>query len=195
MSQQRAPHDRLTGSRVRLRSLEPTDIEWLRRLELNPSGLGLSWRYRGSTPDSQTYLQQLWTGVLVQFGIVRPPDDHIVGTVAAYNADLRNGTAWLAVSTDPSARAPIGTGMRAVVLFVDWLFAEYPIRKLYCDVTTTTLSQFAVVRRYAEVEAVLSNDARTANGYEDRLYLAIYADSWHRLVAPQIRRARTAGRI
>ncbi len=85
--------------------------------------------------------------------------------------------------------------MRAVVLFIDWLFAEYPLRKLYCDVTETSLSQFKAARRYTKLEAVLREDVRTDTGYEDRLYLAIYSDTWERGVTPRIRAAREGGRL
>jgi acyl carrier protein len=55
-----------------------------------------------------------------------------IGVLAAYDADLRNGTAYLMASFEPRVRGR-GWPLEAIVLFVDHLFRTWPLRKVYAE--------------------------------------------------------------
>src|SRR4051795_5512553 len=91
---------------VHLRPVEPGDYLPLRRFELDLT-LGPRWRHRGATPSPEAFAQALWSGVLTQYLVVANADDHVVGLVGAYQADLRAGTCFIGFARfDPRDRSP-----------------------------------------------------------------------------------------
>lgn len=169
--------DYLEGTSVRLRQLEPPDYPFLRQLELRPP-FGVLYRHRGLTPGPESYAQSLWAGVLCQFMVVTKDRGHPVGAVAAFSNDYRNGICKVATIIDPS-REPGSAGIEGMRLFVDYLFAVFPVRKVMADVIEFNWPQLASgAGRLFQLEGVLRDHEYHDGRYWDVRLLAIHRARW-----------------
>jgi hypothetical protein len=97
----------------------------------------------------------------------------VVGCVTTYNANLQDGTVYLAVVSD--SRVGAGT-LEGVVLFLRYLFVLWPFRKVYLEVPEYNLPQFAS----AVSEGVLKEEGRLREhlhfdgNYLDQYLFAVY---------------------
>lgn len=90
------------------------------------------WRHRGRCVSLEAFPSLLWRSVLIQHVIVHAKTSSPVGLVAAFDADLRSGTAQLDFVIEPSLHGQ-GWPYEAVVLFIDHVFRWWPLRKLYLE--------------------------------------------------------------
>src|SRR5690242_17733633 len=74
----------LSGRRVRLRSVVPTDYDYLYRLA-NHQVVAPNWRYRGPSPSPGQFAHDLWAGTLVHFMAVRKVNGQRFGYVQAFD--------------------------------------------------------------------------------------------------------------
>src|SRR4051794_10086805 len=95
----RADAPLLESKRIRLRSVHAGDYDFLYSLAVNPA-IGFQWRFRGTTPSPQQFVQELYLGVLCQH-LVERADGERVGLVVAYQADLSNGTTYIGFVSSP----------------------------------------------------------------------------------------------
>jgi RimJ/RimL family protein N-acetyltransferase len=141
-----APEPNAPGSvpmstrRVRLRTLEPPDYEWLHRLT-TAEHLLVRWRDRGQTFRIEEWLDRLWAGVAAQF-VVTDAADRPLGLVTIYHHDAHNRHARLAVVFEPGSAAT-GWRLEGVLLAVNYAFEVFDLVKLYADVVDFNLPAFA----------------------------------------------------
>lgn len=104
-----------------------------------------------------------------------PPVGEVVGNVACYKADFRDGHARISAQIAPWARSP--ATFESIELFCAYLFAAFEFRKLYLDVLQPNLSRFATIVDYVAVqEARFVDDVRLQGQWVDRLVFAIWRD-------------------
>jgi hypothetical protein len=118
------------GPRVLLRPLREDDHEALRGLATSEEG-GFRWRLRALAPGEPEFRRLLWESVLVQFVIARADAHDPLGLVQALRASPQ-GHAFLTVLVDPR-RQGRGLGFEALAIFVDYLFDNFPLRRLYAE--------------------------------------------------------------
>lgn len=171
------PNPSLTGSTVRLRPLRAGDVDLLYELA---TGEGTGWRsrYRGTTPDPARFAEALHHAVLVQHLAEDRRTGRPLGHLVAYNADLRNGHAWLAVTMLPDAQRTRATG-EAVVLFVDYLFTLWDLHKLYVESPEYNLHQFgSLLGRHLVEEGRYREHEVLAGRRWDLVTAALYRSTW-----------------
>lgn len=177
-----------TGRLVALRPVRDADLAFLFALLTDPA-VGGRWRFRGAVPRPETFERMLWEGVLAQFVVEGAHDGVARGLVSCYGANLNSGTANLAVALLPSATG-VGLGTEAFVLFVDYLFATWTLRKCYLEVPAFNLAQFAsAIGRYFHLEGVLSAHEYYAGRYFDSAILACWREDLQRFYAEHPRLA------
>jgi RimJ/RimL family protein N-acetyltransferase len=182
-----APVAPLVGRRVLLRTIRPIDYDRLYELEMG-NERSVLYRHRGSSVAPEAYGSTLWTGVVSQFVVA--PVDHpqdVLGLVACYSGDFRNGHARLAMVIDP-ARRELGWPLEASNLFIDYLFVTFPFRKLYGDVLEFGHVAQTFGRRVTREEARLRAHEYHAGQYWDRVTYALYREEWFRSQAEQDQR-------
>lgn len=167
----------LATSRVRLLPVATADYEALRLLELG-DGLGPRWRHRGATPTLQAFTESMSAGVLAQFLVVDAAHPSTpVGIVTCYGPDHANGHAYFAA-------ARLGDGASAAfiegaALFVDYVFACWPFRKLYLETAEFNAPQFLRGLGPMVREEGRLSDHIFANGrHWDQLILAMRREAW-----------------
>jgi RimJ/RimL family protein N-acetyltransferase len=113
--------------------------------------------------------------VLAQFMVVVA--DEPIGIVSCYEPDLRNGTASIAVHAVPEVR---GTGRALLGLssFVDYLFATFPLRKLYAEVLADNMGPFARASGVYEIEGIFRAHEYVDGRYSDLHVLAVHRERW-----------------
>jgi RimJ/RimL family protein N-acetyltransferase len=154
---------------VQLRPVWPADYEFLFGLA-HHEGLSHRWRLRNHTPSLDSFVAgTLYAGTHVQFMIESREPEQPIGHLAAYNADLRNGTAYVAQVLHPDL---VGGryGFEAFLLFANYLLVSWPLRKLYAETTDLSIGTFASGEgSLYEIEGVLKDhelyDGRYWDGY------------------------------
>ena len=139
----------LTGRRVRLRAATPQDYEYIYALTTHEQ-IGWRWRYRGVTPNPDTFSQALWHNTLVNFVIERVEVPQRIGFCQAFDASERDGFCHLGLILDPSL-SRMGWAIESGALFVNYLFTIWNFRKLYATVTEFNLDNFASVTSHGFV--------------------------------------------
>ena len=139
------PRPRLAGRRVRLRPVGPADFAFVATLETHPE-VHFRWRHRGATPSPERLISSLWDGALVVL-----LGEHVTGArsgepfvlLAAYGADLRNGCCSFGLAAVPEMPPGPSPAFDAVVLFLDYLFGLWPLRKIYAEAPGFAFAQYA----------------------------------------------------
>lgn len=179
------PRQPLVGPRVRLIPL--TAQHEAQALALYTTGSHLTrYRLRGATPSPEAFRQALWDRVLAQFVIAAA--DKVVGLVSAFQADMRNRHAHIAVVAHPEA--PPGVGMEGTALLIEHLFTEFDLRKVYAEVMAPNGETFlSGAGRVFEVEGRLTAHEYLDGQYHDMLVMAISRERWSahvdRLLGPR----------
>jgi hypothetical protein len=162
--------------RARLRPVEPADYPWLLPLAQEMALVG-RWRTYGVTPSPDEQVRLLWQNVLCHF-VVESHDQVRIAVVTCYQADLRNGHAFIAVLADPRVRHPLVL-RDGMLLFLDHLFGNFPFRKLYAEASETTIGDFSsAFGKVVEVEGRLVDHLLWQGRYLDWYYLSIRRDRW-----------------
>jgi hypothetical protein len=137
----------LSRGRYRLRPLLPSDYEEFYRAEVIDAERLVRYRHRGIPPSTEVYAQTLWQDVVLNFVAGTIDSDQPSGLLTIYGWSQRNQTAKVALSS----LAEVGdalTTMRCLPIFLDYVFAVHPIRKLYGEVLEWNESQFSSLVRF-----------------------------------------------
>jgi RimJ/RimL family protein N-acetyltransferase len=166
---------RLEGNWVVLRPVVPADYEYLFELSMEQSARG-RWRYYGHTPSPEQFNRSLWQDVVAQFCVWSKATGQRVGVCSAYRGDMRNGHIWLAAAF---ADDHDGVALEGAVLFVQYLFDAYPLRKIYCEMPEVVEEDVgSAFRRVAQEEGRLTEHHYWMGRYWDWVYLAITRERW-----------------
>ncbi|MGA0036378.1 MAG: GNAT family N-acetyltransferase [Ilumatobacteraceae bacterium] len=122
----------LESSRVRIRHVEPSDYKRLYEIEHDQETLH-TWKYRGNFPTHEEYEATLWKQTYAILVVESTSTDEIVGYHHLHDVDHRAGHGWFSVYSAPDKRST-GLAMEGYVLFVDWVFANTPLRWIYAYV-------------------------------------------------------------
>ncbi|MEJ5256012.1 MAG: GNAT family protein [Acidimicrobiales bacterium] len=135
----------LATDRVWLRAVEPADVPQLWALVHDPL-VSQRWRTMGATVSPEEFRASLWSGVLVQHVAVDRHSGEPVAWLICYDANHRHQHASFAVVAFPAFRTT--RALRdAIHLFVDYLFATWPLRQILVEVPEFNLSYVAPALR------------------------------------------------
>jgi RimJ/RimL family protein N-acetyltransferase len=184
----------LVGRRVRLRAVKTEDLDFLYALNTRPE-LGFRWRHGGEIPSPENFVAELWRGVFVQFVIESQRSEEPVGIVTALNWDGQNRVADVGMALAPEVSG-IGWPIEAAVLFVNYLFVNFDLRKLYA---ISPQFNFVAVERtatkYGTIEGHLHDHHYYNGNHWDVAILSIDRSQWsenRQLVERLLRRFRNA---
>lgn len=175
------------GGNIRFHPLTPEEYPELMKLEASVE-LGLRWRNWGRSVSPAEFHDRLWTDALDHRVVRRLGDtsQQMCGTVSAYQPSFRDGTAFIGVMFRPSLHRT-GMGIAAVARYVDLLFREWPLRKLYGEVAQFNYASFASgAGRYFEVEGRLRDHMLLGGRYWDVHLITITRSRWEEAIAPLV---------
>jgi hypothetical protein len=171
------PFPPIVGRRVALRPVEIGDYPLLRSMELS-NELGVHWKYRGQILSPEQWNASLWTGVLAQFLVFSRTEDRPVGLVAVYKASFQDSHAYVsALGFQPGRHSP--AMLLGVAVFLQYVFGCWDFDKLYFELPSYNLSQFASgLDRFFEIEGRLRGHYTYRGRKWDLLLLAMYRERW-----------------
>ena len=113
--------------------------------------------------------------------------------ITAYNADLRNGHAYLALIVQPSKRRAL-IAHDANLLFINYLLTGWAFRKLYGETSERNLESLfpGAVGRYVKVEARLVDHEHFDGQYWDTIIMALYRSDWEAIINERLPRILVA---
>jgi RimJ/RimL family protein N-acetyltransferase len=166
-------------SRVELRVVGREHSEYLWDLCTQPEILH-RFGWSGSTPNPLEFERAIWDGVLVQFLIAKTsaPGD-VAGLIQCINANWRHGTARLQAVLDPTSQHRIWP-IEGFMLFVNYVFSTYPLRKLYGEVSEPNFEQFSsgAARNLFDVEGCLAEHEWHLGQYVDTYIVSMTRGRW-----------------
>jgi RimJ/RimL family protein N-acetyltransferase len=181
------------GRRVKLTPLSQSDYDFLYSLFTDPEIM--AWRFSGTVPSPEAFVQSLWAGVLASFVPWDKVGGRKLGLCWVYNADFRSGHAYVAVVLD--RRSLTGSSAyEATALFMNYVFRVWPFRKLYGEVSELSFSQFAHgATRDFEVEGRLTSHYFYDGRYWDQIITATERDAWFARHGRPLGRMLAGGRV
>jgi RimJ/RimL family protein N-acetyltransferase len=155
----------------------PSDYEFIQRVEFGGDSAN-RWRFRGGTPDPQTWLRVFWQDVLVQYLIVSRRRDELIGLVFANRPNFQDGYVYIGALRFVEQATPLM--LFGVMLFIDHVFTCWAFRKIYFESTEYNYEQFASGEgRLFEVEGRLRDHRFYGGRYWDELILATTRERWN----------------
>ena len=108
-----------------------------------------------------------------------------------YEADFRNGHAFIALQADPHAMQK-GWVLHAGSVFLNYLFQTYPFRKIYAESPGFVVDSFRSTIGDGFVEEARLKDHEMYRGqYWDKHIFALYRSEWEKAQAHARTRPRT----
>ena len=171
------------GRFVRLHPLERADIPYLFDLA-NRDELGFRWAGDGILGNPEVFEVALGRSILAGFLVTSVAKGTAVGFVAAYDADLADGHAKLAMVADTRA-GPAALSLHGAVLLTEYVFATWKFRKLYVEVPDgTSPVPIDVTIQFAREEGRLKKHLFYQGAHHDLVIYAIEGSDWETLSEP-----------
>ena len=162
----------LRSTRVALRPVVPGDTPRLFEMAFSPNNCH-RWRYFGGSTSFAEFDRLLWDRVLCQFVVTRASNPVPIGLVQCVASNFRHGTAQINVLLAEGVQRQAWP-FEGVVLFVNYLFETFPLRKLYAEVPEFNFAAFAGgAGRYFATEGRLTAHEWHLGRYWDLLILAM----------------------
>jgi RimJ/RimL family protein N-acetyltransferase len=172
----------LNGRRLRLRPITPQDYAFVHEVNVSQD-VAYRWRHSGAFPPYEAVVQWLHREYNPQFVVSRRDTDERVGWVLSYSVDLANGTTYIGIMMTPEYIGS-GLGLEAAVLFINYLFASWNLRKIYSEAPDFTMEAMAGgLGRFFKEEGVLKAHRYYQGRFWDEHILAIYRDDWEQVIS------------
>lgn len=171
------------NDKIRLRALEPEDLDRLYQWENNP----LLWDV-GNTrnPYSRFILKQyilqsdkdIYENKQLRLMMVSTETGETVGTVDLFDLDIHHSRVALGLFVDPTFQGK-GYARASLHLVEDYVFNFLKINQLYCHISeTNTASRLLFEKEGYETNGILKNWIRTVDGYENIILFQLFRDTY-----------------
>lgn len=169
----------LSAAGVELRAVTPSMYPSLYDAMMQADSLG-SWRMSGAAVPYEDFANSLVSGVFAQFAVVQTDSLRVLGLVQGISASFRHGTCGLGVFSTREGKIGARTVIGAL-LFIEYLFSEFPMRKIYAESTAPAFAGFSSgVGRLFEVEGRLRAHEWHDGEYQDSIIAALTREVWQR---------------
>jgi len=171
----------LNGRGVRLVPLKRDHWELLFQWESDPASLYL-WTMRKDVPSETEFYDTLVSrlrGYYHTVFLIQNTQDEPAGFTYSYDANLVDGYVFTTTFLQPGHRER-GLGAKAGLLFYDYLFAYFPIRKLYADVFEYNKASLSLLKNAGfEVEGTFKHHRFFGGQYWTLYRLALYRETFY----------------
>jgi RimJ/RimL family protein N-acetyltransferase len=141
---ERPPRGSYTSDNVTLRPIAPPDVDALYFASLDPRA-SHRWRFRGRTPAPNEFRDNLFDpGVLAQFMVAHAETGEAVGLVSSYQASMVGKHCFVAFQRLRREAGPTsGLMIEGLLIFVQYLFDHFDLRKVYFEVPEYNATLFS----------------------------------------------------
>ncbi|MGB6153641.1 MAG: GNAT family protein [Pricia sp.] len=164
----------LKGTHIKLRALEPDDLDFLYELENNTA----LWEISGTTvPYSRHILKQYLDNAHRDIYEVKQlrlcicdKSDAVIGLIDLFDFDPKNHRAGLGLVVLEGKNRNRGVGAEAIRLLTDYTFSTLALRQIYANVVADNEASIHLFRKLDFVEAGVKKDWIFSNGiYKDEI--------------------------
>ena len=143
----------LLGPNIRLRALEPEDLEFLHAVENDET----IWEVSNTqTPYSKflikRYLenaqQDIYEAKQLRLAICKGKDFRAIGLIDLYDFDPRNRRAGVGIVIRQSADRGQGTGSEALQLLIDYAFGKLELHQVYANIDVANQASIALFTKF-----------------------------------------------
>ncbi|WP_439027461.1 GNAT family N-acetyltransferase [Haloarchaeobius sp. DT45] len=167
----------LRGDRLSLRSVEPTDLDFLRQYQNDPALRSrLTRAFPQTIADAESFLNSVTVRENLAF-VALDEDDDRVGFVALFDVEHVPGRARLGYWVVPESQGQ-GYATEMVALVVDYAFDELRLHKVTADTLADNVESQRVLEKLGfEREGVLREHEYIDGEYVDsHLYACLRSD-------------------
>lgn len=164
----------LKGEHIRLRALEPNDLDFLYKLENNEA----IWEISGTTtPYSRHVLQEYLDNAHRDIYDVKQlrlcicdESDTVIGLIDLFDFDPKNHRAGLGLIILEHKNRNRGVGAEAIRLVTDYAFSTLGLRQLYANVIIGNDVSIHLFKKLGYEEVGIKKDWIFSNGiYKDEI--------------------------
>jgi diamine N-acetyltransferase len=173
----------LIGSKIYLRALEPSDLDFLYRVENDESIWSLS---SNQAPYSRYVLEQYLENALadiyetkqVRFAVCLSNNHECIGLIDLFDFDPKNKRAGIGILIYDEIYRNEGYGKEALLLIIQYSFVHLDLHQLYANISTTNLASIKLFENVGFLSVgVKSAWNFSSSGYTDEsLYQLINPD-------------------
>ena len=171
---------------MRLRAVTLNDTDLLYDWFTDPS-VAKVWRYRGRTPDLDSFTAHLWSGVLAHFMCFSDTSDNPAGYVALYDPSFPAKNVKLSVLVAPELRMG-AIGVKCALAAMDFAFQQWPLDRIFMECNSYSIAQF----QSALDRGLLTEEARIVNfecfgrdQWADLIYVSTSRDIFDKFTGQQ----------
>ncbi|MGB3412131.1 MAG: hypothetical protein WBA45_13150 [Microthrixaceae bacterium] len=164
---------------MRLRPILERDIMPLYLASFDPSNSS-RWRYRGRTLPLDEFVRTLYAGVISQYMVEMTATGDTVGTVSAYDENHSGLNCKIAyLRCGDRSHGDSAAVFEGMLLFISFLFDNFPFRKLFAEVPDYNMELFA--DDFAEHEGSLKEYLFHEGKFIDLHHVSISREKWKQL--------------
>jgi RimJ/RimL family protein N-acetyltransferase len=172
----------LEGTKVILRPVLEEDISFFFESMNNPKVTQYLAAYLPiSLGDERAWFEKVskQSTNSITLAIVDKAKNAVIGTIGLGKIDYKNGTATTGTSIGNPSYWGQGYGTEAKMLFLEYIFKELNLRKIYSEVIAYNKRSLAYAKKcgYA-LEGQIPKHYYRKGRYWDKYILAAYKDSW-----------------
>lgn len=157
----------LVGKDIHLRALEPEDLDFLYKLENNPS----VWEISGTTtPYSKHVLKQYLENAhrdiydVKQLRLCICKKDTVVGLIDLFDFDPQNHRAGIGIVVLEENERNNGIGTQAISLLCDYAFSTLGLRQLFANVVEGNEASIHLFQKMGFMKVGIKKDWIFSNG-------------------------------
>ena len=157
----------LQGEHIRLRALEPTDLDFLYELENNTD----LWEISGTTTPYSKHVLKLYLDNahrdiydVKQLRLCIVKENKVVGLIDLFDFDPQNKRVGVGIVVLDDKERNKGIGTEAVSLLTDYIFQVLGLRQLYANVLEENAASLYLFKKLGFVEVGIKKDWIFSNG-------------------------------
>jgi RimJ/RimL family protein N-acetyltransferase len=165
-----------TGRHTRVRPVAPVDYEWLYTVALHTPA-GSRWRLHGEIPTYDQFMSTMLAGAKATC-VITDAAGGLLGMVQLWHHDPLSRHAQVTAFLSPDAEGK-GWPLEGVLLFIDYAFAAFDLRKIYVEALEPELASYrSLVGTLLREEGRLRDHQYLFGRYVDGYLLAMYRDDF-----------------
>lgn len=126
------------------------------------------------------------------FLLIYNTNDDCCGLIYSYDYNVFDGFTYVTIYLQREFRNQ-GIAQKSGMLFFDYLFTYYPIRKIYCDVISyNEHSRHFLIKSGMEIEGELKQHRFYAGQYYDVIKFSVFRENFYKLYSGELKLVKSS---
>ena len=164
----------LTGDKIKLRALEPTDVDLLYRWENNTA----IWKASNTiVPFSKESIEQfisyerdIYSDKQLRLVICLIEDEKAIGCIDLFDYDMRHQRAGVGILIAEESERKKGYATESLNVLIEYAFSTLFVHQLYCNIPAENKNSVQLFEKQGFKKIGVKKDwIKTADGFTDEL--------------------------